>query len=760
MIGCFEFSGKYSYRYRSSLFSAILCAQTRFSSIIMIRLKRQRLDERGGDNITAKGEAEPTEDPESAKYGNTRSLFVRSLSPSTTSDQLASFFSQSYPVKHATVVFDKATKQSKGFGFVSFVDAEDASLALTALSQAILDGRHIVLEFAQPRHREHGLEASTRIDSRPKKVLHKPQAPRSKLIVRNLPWSIKNESQLSRLFFSFGKILHADLPRKHSSLSPGFGFLVFRRHTSAEKALNTMNGKEVDGRKIAVDWAVEKGVWEGHGQSAEVESTSEPTEAPMADEQENGNESDSAIDEVDGHGEAIESQKVPTSEVDNRAESKDSTKSGNNRVRDYQSTIFVRNIPFTTNGERLRQQFTQFGLVRSALIVEDPTTGLSKGTGFVTFNDSSTAKSCLREAGTVFGASGTPATTRSSLLGDAMADSDGQFTMDGRALRISQAVDRMEAARLSAAEVKAHIEDKEDKRRLYLLNEGKLTAEDEAHNHISPGEAKLREASFKQRQSILTKDPRLHMSLTRLSIRNLPKSVTSKSLKSLAREAVVGFAAQVKAGTRHPLSREELRRGGKEMEDAEKSRRAKGKGIVKQAKVVYESPSGTKVATESEGNHSRGYGFIEYTSHRWALMGLRWLNGHFVDLWLNGHVVDLSNSSITGSSSGTKGERAKRLIVEFAIENSKVVERRGRMERSARQVLDDGGLAKPPQKGPPRRKTLQTPASPSSKHEGYKKFQISSSEDKGPNVVVGSTMPNGQTMIGRKRMARKKRKSG
>jgi nucleolar protein 4 len=179
----------------------------------------------------------------------------------------------------------------------------------------------------------------------------------------------------------------------------------------------------------------------------------------------------------------------------------------------------------------------------------------------------------------------------------------------------------------------------------------------------------MREASAKQRQNIMKSNPTLHISLTRLSVRNIPRHINSKGLKALAREAVVGFAKDVKTGLRQPLSKEELSRSAEMMKEAERLRKLRGKGVVKQAKVVFEGREGSKISEKSGAGRSRGYGFIEYTSHRCALMGLRWLNGHVV--------------SAPSTEIGV-GEKKKRLIVEFAIENAQVVNRRRERELKSR----------------------------------------------------------------------------
>ena len=85
---------------------------------------------------------------------NKRSLFVRSLPASVTKERLTEHFSQSYPLKHATVVLDSQTKVSRGFGFVTFTDAEDAKQALAKFDKSELDGRKIRVEPAEARLRE------------------------------------------------------------------------------------------------------------------------------------------------------------------------------------------------------------------------------------------------------------------------------------------------------------------------------------------------------------------------------------------------------------------------------------------------------------------------------------------------------------------------------------------------------------------------------------------------------------------------------
>ena len=56
---------------------------------------------------------------------------------------------------------------------------------------------------------------------------------------------------------------------------------------------------------------------------------------------------------------------------------------------------------------------------------------------------------------------------------------------------------------------------------------------------------------------------------------------------------------------------------------AEHDRKVKSKGVVKQAKVVFESNEGSKVDEASGGGRSRGYGFIEYYTQTGAVGAAR-----------------------------------------------------------------------------------------------------------------------------------------
>lgn len=646
--------------------------------------KKQKLENGSVAAVEAGGQAgTPRKEAPGKAEQQRRSLFVRGLPATATTESLTELFSESYPVKHATAVIDPATKQCRGYGFVTFADAEDAAGAKKEFSGHDIEGKKLRIELAEPRHRdgEDGATAAKNGEGTAggaKKGQDIPQP--SRLIVRNLPWTIKTPEQLSKLFLSYGKVKQAYIPKKGHGLSAGFGFVVLRGRKNAEKALEGVNGKSVDGRTLAVDWAVSKDVYE---EVLRKDGDDEGNDSGEAGEDGGLEEGESEAAE---HSEAEEDTSGDEDEEDDYVDIQvDGEPEGADRTDERASTLFVRNLPFTCTDEDLEDHFSQFGNTRYARVVIDAVTGRSKGTGFVCFYRKEDTDACLRSAPrrqTQPNGSDQKQQPRmqNSILQNDDTDPSGQYTLDGRVLQVSRAVDKSEATRLTDEGAAHRHKRNEDKRRLYLLSEGTIPSNSKLWESLAPSERTMREASAKQRKTLIESNPSLHLSLTRLSVRNIPRSIGSTELKALAREAVVGFAMDVKAGSREKISKEELIRGGEQMQQAEQARKKAGRGVVKQAKVVFEGAGGSKVREDTGAGRSRGYGFIEYHTHRNALMGLRWLNGHAIGY----QVKDPKKAGAGKMSREEVQDRKKRLIVEFAIENAQVVMRRQDREDKAR----------------------------------------------------------------------------
>ena len=78
-------------------------------------------------------------------------LFVGGLPYAVNDDELQSLFAEIGEVTSATVIMDRETNRSKGFGFVEMASEEDAKKAIQQLDGKDVGGRSIVVNEARPR---------------------------------------------------------------------------------------------------------------------------------------------------------------------------------------------------------------------------------------------------------------------------------------------------------------------------------------------------------------------------------------------------------------------------------------------------------------------------------------------------------------------------------------------------------------------------------------------------------------------------------
>ena len=77
-------------------------------------------------------------------------IFVGNLSFGATEDSVRSLFETHGPVERVSIVTDRETGRSRGFGFVEMGDAEGQK-AISALSGRELDGRALTINEARPK---------------------------------------------------------------------------------------------------------------------------------------------------------------------------------------------------------------------------------------------------------------------------------------------------------------------------------------------------------------------------------------------------------------------------------------------------------------------------------------------------------------------------------------------------------------------------------------------------------------------------------
>ena len=78
-------------------------------------------------------------------------LYVGNLSYRMTEDQLRQEFEQYGQVSSCTIIMDKTTGQSKGFGFLEMPVREEAEAAITGLNGREIQGRRLNVNEARPR---------------------------------------------------------------------------------------------------------------------------------------------------------------------------------------------------------------------------------------------------------------------------------------------------------------------------------------------------------------------------------------------------------------------------------------------------------------------------------------------------------------------------------------------------------------------------------------------------------------------------------
>ena len=78
-------------------------------------------------------------------------IYVGNLPFSCTEQELRDLFSSHGEVQRASIVIDRETGRSRGFGFVEMTDEAHANAAIAALNGASHNGRPLTVNIAKPR---------------------------------------------------------------------------------------------------------------------------------------------------------------------------------------------------------------------------------------------------------------------------------------------------------------------------------------------------------------------------------------------------------------------------------------------------------------------------------------------------------------------------------------------------------------------------------------------------------------------------------
>lgn len=185
-----------------------------------------------------------------SKFNN---VFVKNLSESTTEDDLQNFFGEYGPITSA-VVMKEGDGKSKCFGFVNFVNSDDAARAVQELNGKKFDEKEWYVGKAQKKS-ERERELKLRFEQNVKEAVDKYQG--LNLYLKNLDDNITDD-KLREFFSEFGTITSCKVMRDPNGISRGSGFVAFSTAEEASRALSEMNGKMVGSKPLYVAHAQRK----------------------------------------------------------------------------------------------------------------------------------------------------------------------------------------------------------------------------------------------------------------------------------------------------------------------------------------------------------------------------------------------------------------------------------------------------------------------------------------------------------------------
>lgn len=184
-----------------------------------------------------------------------RKLFVAGLPDSITEDVLRQLFEATGgSVTDVSLPRDRATGRPRGFGFVTFSSAEEASSARSSLDGSMQAGRAIsVRPFSSepPRRGE-------RTEARPESV-GPPPGDRT-LYVGNLPYDA-TQQEITQFFSENGvdAVVRVHLPSGPDGRLRGFGFVTLASAEAANEAIVALRNVDLRGRRLMINIAHPRG---------------------------------------------------------------------------------------------------------------------------------------------------------------------------------------------------------------------------------------------------------------------------------------------------------------------------------------------------------------------------------------------------------------------------------------------------------------------------------------------------------------------
>ncbi|KAI8894925.1 hypothetical protein BC833DRAFT_189885 [Globomyces pollinis-pini] len=196
--------------------------------------KRKRVEEEAAPQKKAKVEDETD-----------TTVFVGNLSWNVTEDMLAEVFAECGEVGSTRIITDRDSGRSKGFGYVEFISGASAKKAIE-MTGTLLDGREIRVDISAPKPKR---EVSGGRVERPQ------GSPTNILFLGNLSFNV-TEEEIRSTFGEYGAVLSCRFPTdRETGAFKGFGYLEFGTTDEAMAAVSALNGQDIAGRAIRLDYS-------------------------------------------------------------------------------------------------------------------------------------------------------------------------------------------------------------------------------------------------------------------------------------------------------------------------------------------------------------------------------------------------------------------------------------------------------------------------------------------------------------------------
>merc|ERR1712193_55354 len=180
-------------------------------------------------------------------------VYVKNFNEAMTEEDLQKMFEKFGKITSLKLMKSDDDEKNKGFGFVSFDDAETAEAACAELNGTEVQGKTIYVGRAQKKA-ERQMELKKKFEQM--KIERMTRFQGVNLYVKNLDDTIDDE-RLRTEFTPFGTITSAKVMCEEGR-SKGFGFVCFSSPEEATKAVTEMNGRIIVSKPLYVALAQRK----------------------------------------------------------------------------------------------------------------------------------------------------------------------------------------------------------------------------------------------------------------------------------------------------------------------------------------------------------------------------------------------------------------------------------------------------------------------------------------------------------------------